>query len=212
MTLAEAARTTGLAERTLRRWLAKGEISGHQVPTAQGRWLVPLAAVQEHARHAGRAGTRRLPASPLPESHLPVPIEACQAALAQLAHLHQAGQQLAKAREQAANAETTAAFLREHQDALRPEVSELRQRLDEQAETPPAGRSGAGGGGRRPFATRSKESWYSGVGAGKAVWHRDRPGGGRGAARALPNRPILPAAPAPTHSRSRSAPSSRTQW
>jgi hypothetical protein len=82
---------------------------------------------------------------------------------------------------------------------LRPEVTELRQRLDEQAETPPAGRGGAGGGGRRPFATHSKESSCSGVGAGRAAWHPDRPGGGKRPPRALPNRPVPPAAPAHTH-------------
>jgi excisionase family DNA binding protein len=135
LTLSEAARTAGVTDRTLRRWLAKGDIPGRQVPSAHGpQWLVPLAAVQQRARPNGQAGSPSGKGSAvvadLPEGYLPVPVEAWQATVTQLANLHQAGQELAEVRERAATAETTAAFLRERNDALRQEVAELRQRLE----------------------------------------------------------------------------------
>lgn len=93
LTLSEAARTAGVTDRTLRRWLTKGDITGRQVPSAHGpQWLVPLAAVQQRARpngHAGGAsGKGSAVVADLPEDYLPVPVEAWQAALAQLTHLH----------------------------------------------------------------------------------------------------------------------------
>ena len=53
-----------------------------------------------------------------------VPREAWKQALEQLGHLHEAGQQLAEARERAGKAETATEFLRER-------VRELRERVEE---------------------------------------------------------------------------------
>src|ERR687888_74211 len=55
-----------------------------------------------------------------------VPIDAWQRMMEQLGNLHQAGQQLADARERAAKAETEAAFLRERLAELRAENERLR--------------------------------------------------------------------------------------
>ena len=69
-----------------------------------------------------------------------VPIDAWNKMLNQLGNLHEAGQQLASARERAAKAETEAKFLRERLAELRrvetttPPPSEVEP---EQAETPP---------------------------------------------------------------------------
>jgi hypothetical protein len=64
----------------------------------------------------------------VPEGTMLVPLDAWNKVLMQLGNLHEAGQQLAEARERAAKAETEAAFLRER-------LSDLRSQLDE-AKTP----------------------------------------------------------------------------
>lgn len=60
-----------------------------------------------------------------------VPIDEWRRILSQLGNLHEAGQQLADARERAAKAETEAQFLKER-------VKELRGRLEDAAKLPPA--------------------------------------------------------------------------
>lgn len=75
--LAQAARTTGVCRENNAAAMARqSDLSGRQVPTAHSRqWPVPLTAVQEQAHRHGRAGARPLPASALPDGHLPVPVE-----------------------------------------------------------------------------------------------------------------------------------------
>jgi chemotaxis protein histidine kinase CheA len=68
------------------------------------------------------------PTPPVPEGSMLVPIDEWRRLLNQLGNLHEAGQQLADARERAAKAETEAQFLKER-------VRELRTRL-ESAEQP----------------------------------------------------------------------------
>ena len=55
-----------------------------------------------------------------------VPIDAWDKMLMQLGNLHEAGQQLAEARERAAKAETEAKFLRERLSELRSDLAEVR--------------------------------------------------------------------------------------
>ncbi|GBD84443.1 hypothetical protein BMS3Abin02_00836 [bacterium BMS3Abin02] len=62
-----------------------------------------------------------------------VPIDEWRRILNQLGNLHEAGQQLADARERAAKAETEAQFLKER-------VRELRGRLEDAAKPPPVPR------------------------------------------------------------------------
>jgi hypothetical protein len=63
----------------------------------------------------------------VPDGSVLVPIDAWNRMINQLGNLHEAGQQLAEARERAARAETEAVFLRER-------LSELRSRADERTE------------------------------------------------------------------------------
>ena len=63
----------------------------------------------------------------MPDGSVLVPIDAWNRMITQLGNLHEAGQQLAEARERAARAETEAVFLRER-------LSELRSRADERTE------------------------------------------------------------------------------
>ncbi len=75
------------------------------------------------------ASAAQPPTPPVPEGSMLVPIDEWRRLLNQLGNLHEAGQQLADARERAAKAETEAQFLKER-------VRELRTRL-ETAEEPP---------------------------------------------------------------------------
>ena len=65
-----------------------------------------------------------------PEGSMIVPLDAWNRMLNQLGNLHEAGQQLAEARERAAKAETEATFLKER-------LAELRTRLEEESESAP---------------------------------------------------------------------------
>jgi hypothetical protein len=78
--------------------------------------MVTAASVAARRR---RRGTRPA-AGPTPEGNaMLVPRDAWDRLLAQLGNLHQAGQQLAEARERAARAATEASVLRQERDLLR---------------------------------------------------------------------------------------------
>ncbi len=70
------------------------------------------------------------PVAEVPDSHLLVPRDAWDKVLSQLGNLHEAGQQLAEARERAAKAETEVVFLRER-------LAEMRERLEPPEPPPP---------------------------------------------------------------------------
>jgi hypothetical protein len=94
--------------------------------------MVDLDAVIAHAHDLGRATApvpdpepatdAEVPAPP--EGTLIVPIDAWDKMLNQLGNLHEAGQQLAEARERAAKAETEATFLRERLAELRAQTAD----------------------------------------------------------------------------------------
>lgn len=132
LTLREASEATGIPASTLRNWARKGKIPTTLEETTSGpRRMVTRHGVEARARELGHevrasedSATRRdvvsAPASPPPPDQtspppgtMLVPIDAWDKMLLQLGNLHQAGQQLAEARERAARAETEAAFLRE---------------------------------------------------------------------------------------------------
>ena len=135
LTLREASDATGLPLSTLRNWARKG-----RVPTAleesgsETHRMVSLEGVKARARQLGHDHEVRVePATPAPLASPPevqtpppgtmlVPIDAWDKMLLQLGNLHQAGQQLAEARERAARAETEAIFLRERLAELREAV------------------------------------------------------------------------------------------
>jgi hypothetical protein len=167
LTLRRASEATGLPVSTLRNWARKGRIPTTLEDTPSGpRRMVSLQGVRERARRLGHdveggGGRERGPveaqspgpvetesAEPVgpgqvapPPGTMLVPIDAWDKMLIQLGNLHQAGQQLAEARERAARAETEAAFLRER-------LAELREprpgRDEESGQAPPGGDSPSG--------------------------------------------------------------------
>lgn len=131
--LKEAARRYGVALATLRAWCRAGEVDAVMGRGPQGRqWMVVPASVAARKRRAG-AGARRAPGPTADGSTMLVPRDAWDRLLAQLGNLHEAGQQLAEARERAAKAETEATFLRDRLAEMRQERDGLRQRLEEAA-------------------------------------------------------------------------------
>jgi hypothetical protein len=149
---------SGIPISTLRKWAKKGRVRAklERGPERDLR-LVAWTDVKDRAGLLGReippppAGdgedqavivvdltSGAYPPETVDEEHeasVLVPIEAWDRMLIQLGNLHEAGQQLADARERAARAETEAAFLRER-------VREYRQLLSE-TEAPPAAAAAA---------------------------------------------------------------------
>lgn len=132
VTLRQASESTGIPVSTLRKWARRGRVPSRLEETEAGaRRLVALEEVQARARGVRQdptpepersARSRVEPPPPVrentgeptpPHGTMLVPIDAWDKMLLQLGNLHQAGQQLAEARERAARAETEAAFLRE---------------------------------------------------------------------------------------------------
>jgi hypothetical protein len=136
LTLRQASAATGIPIATLRKWASKGRIPSilDETPTGSRR-LVTLDGVRARAAQVGREsvpaesppGTAeaRGVVTPKPAEMTPppgtmiVPIAAWDKMLLQLGNLHEAGQQLAEARERAARAETEAVFLRERLAEMR---------------------------------------------------------------------------------------------
>lgn len=114
VTLREASAETGIPINTLRKW-ARHEAVDSYLDTEGERTLrmVLLADVEQRAVELGREDRAEAPPPPLESGTMIVPIDAWNKMLLQLGNLHEAGQQLAEARERAAKAETEAAFLRE---------------------------------------------------------------------------------------------------
>ena len=137
LTLREASDATGVQLSTLRNWARKGRVPTALEESADGTHrMVSLEGVRARARQLGHPIMESRPTPPPPvapasspiveeETLTPppgtmlVPIDAWDKMLLQLGNLHQAGQQLAEARERAARAETEAAFLRERLTEMR---------------------------------------------------------------------------------------------
>lgn len=88
----------------------------------------PLARAGPKAAAAPSGSEGQDPSAPDPQrpDGVLVPIDQWNRVLTQLGNLHEAGQELASARERAAKAETTAEFLRERLGELRVELSEAK--------------------------------------------------------------------------------------
>ena len=138
VTLHEAEEVTGVPASTVRNWARKERVPTRFELTPEGQVrMVGLDEVVARARHLGRlrpkpaagpgpAPPKRSPAPSEPAQEAPegsvlVPIDAWNRMINQLGNLHQAGQQLAEARERAARAETEAVFLRERLNEIRRE-------------------------------------------------------------------------------------------
>ncbi len=146
-TLRDAHEATGIPVDTLRKWARRGVVPTYlDARTEQTHRMVRLDAVIDHATEQGRVlapaaapedsedrdaviDLREEPDTPTvsrdgvdaPPGTMIVPIAAWDKMLMQLGNLHEAGQQLAEARERAAKAETEATFLRERLAELRAE-------------------------------------------------------------------------------------------
>jgi hypothetical protein len=146
ISLREAHHRFGVAVSTLRTWVRSGKIDG---ALEEGRWMVAPSSVAAHLSERRRSSRARAASVPEPASgpapdgtSMLVPRDAWDKLMDQLGNLHEAGQQLAVARERAAKAETEALFLRERLGDMREERDRLRERVDERASNPPAEAAG----------------------------------------------------------------------
>ena len=108
------------------------EVSGRQTPVAS----------QEEEAQAEAKAEEAADASVEPPATMIVPVDAWNKMLNQLGNLHEAGQQLAEARERAAKAETESLFLRERLAEMREAASSERRaesREEEQEDEVAAG-------------------------------------------------------------------------
>jgi hypothetical protein len=122
MTLRQASDAAGIPLSTIRTWVKKGRIPTALEEFPDGnRRIVSLDAVRARARQLSQPMTESEQSEAVapPPGTMLVPIAAWDKMLIQLGNLHQAGQELAEARERAARAETEATFLRERLAELR---------------------------------------------------------------------------------------------
>jgi hypothetical protein len=156
LTLREASDATGVQLSTLRNWARKGRVPTALEESADGTHrMVSLEGVRARARQLGHpvVEPRPTPTPPVAPASSPileeeavtpppgtmlVPIDAWDKILIQLGNLHEAGQQLAEARERAARAETEAAFLRERLAEVRVTPSQEPTASTVEDETPSA--------------------------------------------------------------------------
>ena len=165
VTLREAEAETGIPINTLRKWVRKAGLASYlesdgRTPVR----MVDLDAVRRRAEELGReievvspqssvvrgrepSAVSRAPSAardPEPRESRPetppetmiVPVDAWNKMLSQLGNLHEAGQQLAEARERAARAETEAEFLRRRLAEMRGEGGPA-STVDPDVEAPP---------------------------------------------------------------------------
>ena len=168
LTLREAEEETGIPIATLRKWARREAVPSYLDDTPVGQLrMVSRQGVRRRAAKLGRTIKDPPPAPPAPprmatpepelrarsaptkpeqtQSAPPgtmlVPIDAWDKMLMQLGNLHQAGQELAEARERAAKAETEVKFLKERFTELRtgpeapvaqPESTRVDPSLDEE--------------------------------------------------------------------------------
>ena len=132
VTLREAEEATGIPVGTLRKWARRDAIASFL--ESDGELVlrfVSLPDVRRRAVELGRdidddpdAEDRDLsagepPTAPASPGTMIVPVDAWNKMITQLGNLHEAGRELAEARERAAKAETEARFLRERLAELR---------------------------------------------------------------------------------------------
>lgn len=168
-TLRQAEAATGVASSTIRNWARKGKVASRLDQRVDGpRRMVKLEDVVTRSSRLDAAPppaarTGNIWSDSPPEGHMLVPLDAWERMLIQLGNLHEAGQQLADAKERAAKAETEASFLRERLAEFRAERDQLRERVGEirsQPEPPPATAQRAAPLWRRVLGElRSRPKW-----------------------------------------------------
>jgi hypothetical protein len=157
LTLREASEATGVPTSTIRKWARHENIPSFLDETDEGALrMVSMTGIQEWANEIGRKlETTKRPATPrrrermaeeidltteedddrlseVPEGSMLVPLDAWNRMLNQLGNLHEAGQQLAEARERAAKAETETLFLRERLREMRGELQQMSEKSEDQ--------------------------------------------------------------------------------
>jgi hypothetical protein len=182
LTLKEAEAATGIPSNTIRKWVRKDAIDTYLESDGElAIRMVALDSVVARAEELGRdidasddrlrqsddrlavaeSGERKADSGSeavteiRPPGTMLVPVDAWNKMLNQLGNLHEAGQQLAEARERAAKAETEALFLRERLREMR-EDAEVRYRMTDQRR--PTTDDRAGDSGNRIPDTGSSKS------------------------------------------------------
>jgi DNA-binding transcriptional MerR regulator len=154
LTLREASEVTGVPAATIRKWVRHENVPSFLEQTNDGYLrIVSMSGIRRWTEKIGREiastvpgprprhrpersidltadhGAAHDPGEPgVPEGSMLVPLDAWNRMLNQLGNLHEAGQQLAEARERAARAETEAHFLRERLADLRAQMEQPRDR------------------------------------------------------------------------------------
>ena len=138
LTLQEASDATGVPAATIRKWARHQNIPTFLEQTREGFLrYVSMSGIQDWTTEIGREiapeseidlskEESATDSSAVPEGSMLVPLDAWNRMLNQLGNLHEAGQQLAEARERAAKAETEARFLKERMSELRTELDHAR--------------------------------------------------------------------------------------
>lgn len=153
VTLREASDATGIPVGTLGSWARRGTVDSYLAGNGGRKVrIVDLNDVRVRAHELGRPiapvpmrsvervstpEPRPEPPHPEDDNVMIVPLDAWTKMLNQLGNLHEAGQQLAEARERAAKAETEAVFLRERLAELRAEAAARTAATDAAADVPP---------------------------------------------------------------------------
>lgn len=158
LTVREASEATGIPTSTIRKWARHDNIPSFLEETSDGYLrLVSMEGIAHWTEEIGRevdppasassaevdlATVEEKSEDPVPtteeaapEGTMIIPLDAWNRMLNQLGNLHEAGQQLAEARERAAKAETESRFLKERLADLREELEKTRT---ERAEEPEA--------------------------------------------------------------------------
>jgi hypothetical protein len=132
-TLRQAEAVSGVAASTIRNWARKGKVASRLDHRVDGpRRMVQLGDVVRRASNLDEPPPppRVAATAPnVPDGQMLVPLDAWERMLIQLGNLHEAGQQLADARERAAKAETESSFLRERLAEIRAERDLLKERV-----------------------------------------------------------------------------------
>lgn len=156
LTVREASETTGIPTSTIRKWARHDNIPSFLEETSNGYLrLVSMEGINRWTEEIGRdvdppPPSREVDITPVeeraedpeptpqeaaPEGTMIIPLDAWNRMLNQLGNLHEAGQQLAEARERAAKAETESRFLKERLADLREELEKTRTETAETSET-----------------------------------------------------------------------------
>lgn len=166
LSLREASEATGVPTSTIRKWARHENIPSFLEKTSDGYLrVVSMSGIMRWTEEIGRdiespdgdgdedeptptaevdltthdtEGADEVPPT-APAGSMIVPLDAWNRMLNQLGNLHEAGQQLAEARERAAKAETEARFLKERLADLREQLEKTRESASDRPEpVPPA--------------------------------------------------------------------------